>query len=230
MSRILMILTEGRSVAASAETELVTRLAEGLPKTLKSAHDWVLADIAVLAAGQGAEKEGFEAVSVGNAGDFGANALRSVLDIPVVAAGRSAFHYALTLGSSFGILTPRPVAHRAKKLVQEYGLAAQCAGVRGFSPDAGEDEIAKAAEALVAEDHADVVVLDGGLGGGLDGDAVRRLADRLPVPLVEPASLSVELAESFLGLGLSQSRRTYPMPQVPKPELVELMAKTGWGA
>jgi len=226
MSRILMILTEDRAVETSAETQLVTRLAEGLPKALKSAHDWVLADIAVLAAGQGAEKEGFEAVSVGELGDFGANALRSVLDIPVVAAGRSALHYALTLGSSFGILSPQHTAHRAKKLVQEYGLAAQCVGVRGFAPEWSEQQITAAAEALVAEDHADVVVL----GGGLDADAARQLAERLPVPVVEPASLSVELAESFLGLGLSQSRRTYPMPQVPKPELVELMAKTGGSA
>ena len=44
------------------------------------AHDWTLADLAVMAAGQNAEAEGFDAVCLADFGDYGANALRSLME------------------------------------------------------------------------------------------------------------------------------------------------------
>ena len=44
------------------------------------------------------------------------------------------------------------------------------------------------------------------------------------------ASLSLRLAEAFLGLGLAQSRRTWPMPQVAKPDLIAALVAAGAGA
>ena len=162
MSRILMIFTADHPAPESAEAEVVALTAPGLPAGLVSAHDWTLADLAVLAAGQGAANqgaaaEGYAAVCVADPGDYGANALRSVLDVPVVGAGRSALFYALTLGACFGVLAPAGGYTRAKKLVQEYGLAAQCTGVRRIGE--GEDAILTAARAAITEDGAEVLVL-----------------------------------------------------------------------
>lgn len=217
MSRILMISVADRAAPVDDEAEVVVRRVSALPAALTSAHDWVLADLAVLAAGQGAGAEGFAAVCVADLGDFGANALRSVLDIPVVAAGRGAMLYALTLGSRFGIVAPPSDYTRAKKLVQEYGLASQCTGVRAFTETAREGAILTAAKLAIENDGAEVLVL----GGAVSAEMAARLAASLPVPVVEPASLGVRLAESFLGLGLGQSRRSYPVPQVAKPGLIE---------
>ncbi|WP_372069243.1 aspartate/glutamate racemase family protein (plasmid) [Tistrella mobilis] len=226
MSRILMIFTADHPAPESAEAEVVTLTAPGLPAGLISAHDWTLADLAVLAAGQdaanqGAAAEGYAAVCVADPGDYGANALRSVLDVPVVGAGRSVLFYALTLGASFGVLAPTGGYTRAKKLVQEYGLAAQCTGVRRIG--AGDDAILTAARAAIEEDGAEVLVL----WQPLTAEAIARLAAALPVPLIEPASLSLRLAEAFLGLGLAQSRRTWPMPQVAKPDLIAALVAAG---
>ncbi|WP_372501132.1 aspartate/glutamate racemase family protein (plasmid) [Tistrella mobilis] len=226
MSRILMIFTADHPAPESAEAEVVALTAPGLPAGLISAHDWTLADLAVLAAGQGAANqgaaaEGYAAVCVADPGDYGANALRSVLDVPVVGAGRSALFYALTLGACFGVLAPAGGYTRAKKLVQEYGLAAQCTGVRRIG--AGEDAILTAARAAITEDGAEVLVL----WQPLTAAATARLAADLPVPLIEPASLSLRLAEAFLGLGLAQSRRTWPMPQVAKPDLIAALVAAG---
>ncbi|WP_372084134.1 aspartate/glutamate racemase family protein [Tistrella mobilis] len=226
MSRILMIFTADHPAPESAEAEVVALTAPGLPAGLISAHDWTLADLAVLAAGQGAANqgaaaEGYAAVCVADPGDYGANALRSVLDVPVVGAGRSALFYALTLGACFGVLAPTGGYTRAKKLVQEYGLAAQCTGVRRIG--AGEDAILTAARAAITEDGAEVLVL----WQPLTAEAIARLAGALPVPLIEPASLSLRLAEAFLGLGLAQSRRTWPMPQVAKPDLIAALVAAG---
>lgn len=227
MSRILMIFTADHPAPESAEAEVVALTAPGLPAWLISAHDWTLADLAVLATGQDASRQGYAAVCVADPGDYGANALRSVLDVPVVGAGRSALLYALTLGACFGVLAPTGGYARAKKLVQEYGLAAQCTGVRRIGEEGDrEAAVLAAARAAITEDGAEVLVLWQPLAAA----ATARLAAALPVPLIEPASLSLRLAEAFLGLGLAQSRRTWPMPQVAKPDLIAALVAAGAGA
>ncbi|WP_371999919.1 aspartate/glutamate racemase family protein (plasmid) [Tistrella mobilis] len=227
MSRILMIFTAHHPAPESAEAEVVALTAPGLPAWLISAHDWTLADLAVLATGQDAARQGYAAVCVADPGDYGANALRSVLDVPVVGAGRSALLYALTLGACFGVLAPTGGYARAKKLVQEYGLAAQCTGVRQIGEEGDrEAAVLAAARAAITEDGAEVLVLWQPLAAA----ETARLAAALPVPLIEPASLSLRLAEAFLGLGLAQSRRTWPMPQVAKPDLIAALVAAGAGA
>ncbi|WP_332694133.1 aspartate/glutamate racemase family protein [Bosea sp. (in: a-proteobacteria)] len=229
MPRLLMILAVGGGPAdlgsaVDSDAIVTIRRTDAALAGFASAHDWTLADLAVLAAGQGAESEGFDAVCLGDFGDYGAGALRSVLRVPVVAAGRSAMLHALTLGSRFSVLVPAAGYTRAKKLVTEYGLAAQCASVRAFPAAEGEQSgpafaaALTAAKACVEEDGADVLCL-----ASTGDDLAAQLAAELPVPVIDPARLTLKLAESFLGLGLSQSRRSWPEPQVRKPELVEAL-------
>lgn len=166
-------------------------------------HDWTLADLAMMAAGQNAQAEGFDAVCLADFGDYGANALRSLLDIPVVTAGRASMLHALTLGASFRVLATERDYIRTKKIVHEYALDAQCAGIRLFKPNTDLVEMAAQAEVLVL--------------AGATHDA--RL-EALNIPIVDPLSLVVKLAESLVGLGLTHSRRAYPAPQVRKAELI----------
>lgn len=171
------------------------------------AHDWALAELAVMAAGQKAQSEGFDAVCLADFGDYGANALRSLLDIPVVTAGRSAMLHALTLGSRFSVLATGRDINRIKKTVHEYGLDAQCAGIH---TQPAEDDIGT----LGIE--GDVLILAGAARlAGLTG---------LAVPVVDPLALVLKLAESLDGLGLSHSRRAYPAPEVRKNVLIESLA------
>lgn len=218
MPRFLMIADGAPSVSGDSDAKIVLRRPAGLPEGFDSSHDWALADLAVLAAGQGAEAEGFDAVCLADFGDYGAGALRSVLNVPVVTAGRSAMLHALTLGSVVAILTPAAGYRRAKKLVQEYGLVAQCPIVRAFD----EPRKALAAAKNCIEDGADVICL-----AGFDGALAAGLAAELPVPVIDPPALTVKLTESFLGLGLSQSRRSWPEPQVRKPELIAALVAAG---
>lgn len=220
MTRLLMLATgtaDRSAFIVDSDTEIVLRTVPGLPQGFDSAHDWALADLAVLAAGQGAEADGFDAVCLADFGDYGVGALRSVLAVPVVTAGRNAMLYALTLGSRFAILAPSSAYPRAKKLVQEYGLASQCAATRRFetAPEA------LAAARLCIEDGADVLCL-----ASQDAALVAQLSAELNVPVVAPAPLVLKLAESFLGLGLSQSRRAWPEPQLRKPELISALLAT----
>src|SRR5687767_2566419 len=67
-----------------------------------SYHDWVLADIGLFEAGLDAQDSGYDAVCVDTMSDSGVNALRSMLDIPVIGPAKASFHLALMLGHQFG--------------------------------------------------------------------------------------------------------------------------------
>lgn len=226
MPRVLMILAGQNGTAPlpaapdglDPDTLLTFRRAAAAPPSLASAQDWALADLAVLAAGQTAESEGFDAVCVAELGDFGASALRSVLGIPVIAAGRSAMLFALGLGTRFSLLVPDSGRHRAKKLVAEYGLERQCASVRASRGEPAA--LVEAARRSIEEDGADVLCLATGPGGG----SAARLAEAVGVPVVDPLALAPKLAESLLGLGLGHSRRAWPEPMTRKAGLVEALA------
>ncbi|SCZ09941.1 aspartate/glutamate racemase family protein [Microvirga guangxiensis] len=234
MARILMLTLRAPAVGASdfsanldADTQVVHRAVAVAPDTTVSAHDWALADLAVLAAGQGAESEGYDAVCVAETGDYGLGALRSVLSIPVIGAGRSAMLHALTLGNRFSILVPNSRYYRIKKLVGDYGLDRQCASVCAIGAETSDSDettfpqILAQAQACLDEDGSDVLCLD-----THSPALASRLADKLGTPVIEPISLSLKLAESFLGLHLSHSRGAYPAPQVRKQPLITAIAET----
>lgn len=201
------------------------------PTSFVSPHDWVLLDIGIFEAGLGAEGEGFDAVVIDTVSDSGAEALRSMLDIPVVAPGRASLLFALTLGRRFGILAQwEPALARYRKVIAEWGFSQHCAGVDHFDtpPDfaallGGKEEdvlpkMAAACDRLVAA-GADVIAL----GSTTMHQAHGYLRERLPVPVINPGPLSYKLVEALLALGLSHSRRAYPRPLVAKPHLIGAM-------
>ncbi len=221
MPRILMLCFDDLPVPTApegrdADTHLVIRTIPGAPTKRASAQDWSLADLAVMAAGQAAQEEGFEALCLPAFGDYGVGALRSLLDIPVVTGGRGTMLHALTLGGRFGVVTAEAGRERASRLVHDYGLAAQCAGVEAFHEAGDAAELAACRAAVAA--GAQVICLADRPDASAD-----RLAALLPVPVLSPVGLCLKLAESFLGLGLSQSRRAYPEPQLRKPELIRAL-------
>ena len=120
------------------------------PVLYDSYHDFAMADIAAFDAGLSAEADGYDAVCIDTMSDSGMNALRTMLDIPVIGPGLASYHMALILGSRFGVLAqwgPWEIIY--KKTLQEYGLADKCVGIRSpnIEPDPAnllggkEDEI-----------------------------------------------------------------------------------------
>jgi allantoin racemase len=203
------------------------------PDLFDSYHDLLLADIGVYEAGLAAQEEGYDAVCVDTMSDSGVNALRSVLDIPVIGPARASYCTALMLGDRFSILTQwDPWKAAYKKTLMEYGLADRCASIRSIDiqPDlknllGGKEEdvfpkLLREAERCIA-DGADVVCL----GSTTMHQAAGFLASRLPVPVINPGPLTYKLAEAVIGLGLSQSRRAYQSPHAPKFPLAHAMVK-----
>ena len=160
------------------------------------------------------------------------NALRSVLDIPVIGPGRASYLMALILGNRFSVLTQwDPWIGLYKKGLAEYGLTDKCASIRSINtpPDVenllgGKEEevfprLRDAAMRCIDDDGAEVICM----GSTTMHQAVPYLQDQLQVPVINPGPLSYKLAELMLGLGLSHSRRAYPSPNVPKLEMLAAM-------
>lgn len=206
------------------------------PKNYVSASDMTLADFGVLEAGLEAERRGYDAVCVDTMSDSGVAALRSELGIPVIGPGRASVLTAMMFGSRFSILAMWPHwRHLYVKTLTDLGLSDKCASIRWIdaTPDnqnllAGkEDEIFPALEAVarrcVDEDGAEVILL----GSTTMHQAHAYLASRLPVPVINPGPLTYKLAEAALGLGLTHSRKGWPVSPAPRRALVAAMAAAG---
>ena len=218
--------------------EFEFRPVTGGPTNYSSHHDFVLADLSILAAGINAQSEGFSAVCVDTMSDSGVAALRSMLDIPVFGPGRSSMLTALMFGDRFSIIT---MASRwkplYKKALDELGMHHKCASVRAIEipPDnqgllTGKEDavfplLEAAARKAIEEDGAEVLIL----GSTTMHQAHAYLSRALPVPVINPGPLTYKLAEAALGLGLSHSRKGYPRPMHPKPEMITAMMAAAAG-
>ncbi|MEB2844565.1 hydrogenase expression protein HupH [Rhizobiales bacterium RZME27] len=191
------------------------------PANYVSQQDSVLADIGILQAGLQAQADGYDAVCIDTMSDSGMSALRSVLDIPVIGPGRHAMLTALMLGEKFSILAMWDRwRHLYTKTLAELGLSHKCASLRsaGLQSNnqsllAGKEEeffpaLYEAAMKCVQVDGADVIIL----GSTTMHEAHAYLAERLPVPIINPGPLTYRLADAAIKLKLSHGRSSYPAP------------------
>ncbi len=221
-------------VRLSADIEYEFLPVKGGPSSFQSHHDWLLLDVAVLEAGIGAGEIGFDAVVVDTASDSGVDALRSVLDVPVVGPGRVSMLFALTLGKRFGVLAQwEPALARVDKSLTEWGLRGHCAGVEHFDTEPDFEKLIgdKGSEVIPRMEAACHRLIESGaevicLGSTTMHEAHRVLVERLPVPIINPGPLSYKIVELLLAMGLSHSRKAFPKPLVPKPEMIHAMLES----
>jgi allantoin racemase len=220
------------SVALGPDIEFDFRGVKAGPAILDCYHDYLLGDVALFEAAVTAQEEGYDAVCIDTMSDSGMNAMRSVLDIPVIGPGRASYLMALMMGNKFSIVTQWdgwiPLY---KKTAQEYGMNDRLASVRSINvmPDVanllgGKEEVVfpklvACATQCIEEDGAEVILL----GSTTMHQAHGHMAENLPVPVINPGPLTYKMAEMFLGLGLTHSRKAYPKPSVPKPNMLRDM-------
>jgi allantoin racemase len=220
------------SVTFGPDIEFDFRGVKAGPALLDSYHDFLLSDLACFEAAIGAQDDGYDAVCIDTISDSGMNAMRSVLDIPVIGPGRASYLMALMMGNRFSIVTQWDGWIPAyKKSAQEYGMNDRLASVRSINvmPDVanllgGKEEVVfpllvECATQCIEEDGAEVILL----GSTTMHQAHGHMTENLPVPVINPGPLTYKMAEMFLGLGLTHSRKAYPKPSVPKPNMVHSM-------
>lgn len=198
-----------------------------------SYHDMLLMDWTVFQTGIAAEEEGYAGVLIDTVSDSGLRALRSRLSIPVVGPGEAAFATAMMLGKRFSVLTMWPEWFPLyEKTLTEYGWWERVASLRSIEtrPDvtellAGKEDIIfeklrEEAEAAIEEDGADVIVL----GSTTMHQSAAFLTDALPVPVINPGQVAYKQLELLISLGLTQSKKAFPCPEVGK----DIDIRRGW--
>jgi len=163
-----------------------------------------------------------DAVVLAGFGNVGIHALKEILDIPVVSISEASMAMACLLGHRFSTLTmlDQFIPYQ-QDLVRLYGFEAKCASVRSIDINverAATDrertlaDLTAQVSRIVAEDRAEVIIL---ACAGLCGYD-EALSQRAGVPVIDPVVAGVKMAETFVGMGLSQSKlRKFRAPPQP---------------
>jgi allantoin racemase len=186
--------------------------------TVQSAYDATLSTIGDLKCAMAAEEAGYQAVIIPCGGDPGIAPLREVLTIPVVPPGSAAKHLCSLLGPRFSIITTgkgpvkRTEVHERDglmKLVSIHPVGLTVPEVRAKPREAYEAMVREGRRAV--EEYGAASVTFGCMSMGfLMVD--EKLTEDIGVPAVNPVKVAVKTAETLIDLGLTHSKRAYPVP------------------
>ena len=169
-----------------------------------------------------AEYEVCDAVCINTFSDSALASLRSRLSIPVIGPGIASFHTAAMLGNKFSILTMWPQwIPMYRDSLKKYGLESRLASIRHINTRPDVEELLEGKEEIVFgkleeqglrainEDGADVIII----GSTTMHQSHAYLADKLPVPVINPGLVAYKICEMFLDLGISHSKHAYSSPE-----------------
>jgi len=199
-------LLPSRQHALAPGTDITIVAPSGCPSSTESEQDELVAAPAVYAEVVTAEEEGYDAVIIDCTLDPGLKAAKKASSIPVLGAGEAALCLSLLFGERFSVIMPIPesIGPMVAK-VRQMGLSERCASVRSVNLhvldladyDRTLDAVTEEARLASEMDRADVIVL----GCTAMGPIAGALAERLGVPVVEPATAALKLAEALAAPG-----------------------------
>ena len=144
----------------------------------------------------------------GDPGLFGA---RELFDIPVVGLAEAAMLSACMAGRRFSIVTfATALGPWYEECVRMHGLWERCASIRMLDSafadissvqEEKEDLLLALAKRAIEEDEADVLILGGAPLSGL----ARKIAHRIPVPVIDQVEAAVLQAQTMARLGLRKA-------------------------
>jgi Asp/Glu/hydantoin racemase len=210
--------------AASPGTELVTATAKrGVPYIATRAEAQIGGAVALEMLAEAGPA--FDAAIIAAFGDPGLFGARELFDIPIIGLAEAAMLTACMVGRKFSIVTfATALAPWYQECVDMHGLGERCAGIRALDgtfqsisevQSEKEDLLVALANRAVEQDGADVVILSGAPLSGL----AAKVADRIPVPMIDPIAAAVRQAETLAVLKPRKAiagtfRRPDPKPSI----------------
>jgi Asp/Glu/hydantoin racemase len=191
--------------AASPGTEIVPATApRGFPYLSSRAEGQIGGAIALEVL---AERAGdYDGAIIAAFGDPGLHAARDVVDVPVIGMSEAGMLAACLIGRRFSLVTFAPaLASWYEDCVAMHGLGARCTSIRhldepfrsiGDVQEEKAEALVRLARQTVERDRPDVIVLAGAPLAGL----APLVADRVPVPLVDPISASIRQLEMLVAM------------------------------
>lgn len=187
-----------------------------------------LEDLLVFDNGRRAAEEGFDAVCTLTLDDGGAAALRSMLDLPVLAAGKTTSLHALTLADRFAwVVETRAQEARLRAALRQWHLADRCVAIRVAPADQPRAWHSALADCIDIDGAGAICLGSPALVASALGVAPVPGAPGGPaVPLLDPLAVTCRMADALLAVDLTHSRTAAPRPLVPKPAVIQAMAET----
>jgi allantoin racemase len=168
----------------------------------------------------------YDAIIIGCADDPGLFSLRELMDIPVVGPFESSIAMASLLGEKYSVITILESGFpEIRMILRKYGVDQKCASIRAINcsvQDMIENKISKddviarfVSEVKQAEkDGASSVILGCmTMAFLLLDEAVK---GQVAATVINPAKISVKIAEMLVSLGLRHSDISYPKPDFDK--------------
>jgi Asp/Glu/hydantoin racemase len=204
------LLDAAEPVAAAGTTILPATAPRGLPYISSRAEAQIGGAIALEML---AERAGqFDVAIIAAFGDPGLFAARELFDEPVIGMSEAAMLTACMLGRRFGIVTfAAAMEPWYRECVESHGLGGRCAGIRCLPgafrsiADVQEEKeaaLVELARAAVEQDGAEAIILAGAPLAGL----AAKVADRIPVPLVDQIQAALKQAETLAALKPHKAR------------------------
>lgn len=204
-------------------TESTVVSLDGGPSSIESRYGEALAVSGVVQKIVQAERDGVDAVISNCMADPAVEAAREAVSIPVIGPAETSMHIAAMLGHSFSVVT---ILDRLADLIRDHalriGVARKLVSVRAVNMPVVElddgDRLAKAltnqSTGAVKEGGAHVIILGCTGMAGLSKIVEEGLREEgiVDVPVIDPAVVTLKIAETLADIGLSHSKRSYPPP------------------
>lgn len=190
------------------------------PASIESMYEEYLSIPATARRAVELEHEGWDALILGCYGDPGLDALRELINIPIVGPGEATALMAASLGHRFSIITvTASVIASLERLIRNVGVGEKLASVRAVGIPVLElhRDREKSLEATIEQgrkaieqDRADALIVGCMTMGFLE--IAEEASRELDVPFLNPARVSLKFAEALVGAGLTHSKRAYMTP------------------
>ena len=182
---------------ASVGTKIDVRSGTKGPQTIESAYEEYLTIPETCKIALEAAKAGYDAIIIGCAGDPGLDAVRELVDIPVIGPGEVSLHLASLLGKKVFRISPKTIGMTVLEARENRAEVLE--------------KIREEGEKAIKEGRADVIVLECMSLGFLEiSDDLQK---KLGIPVIDPVKVSVKMAEMLIDLNLSHSKAAYPTPK-----------------
>lgn len=165
-------------------------------------------------------RDKFDGFIVAGFSDVGVDAIKELIDKPVLGIAEAAYHLAGLISHRFTVLTGTKKWTPPKDdYVKALGVEAKVASIRSYSEwdeadsfDQLKARLLSVARLAMEEDGAEAVILGGGplVGYG------RLLQNELKIPVIDPTIAAFKLMEALISLGYSQSKRNRWSPPLDK--------------
>jgi allantoin racemase len=198
-------------MVARSDTEIIGDTSADGPASIQGFLDAAVCVPGLLAAVK--RHKGVDAIIIACFDDTGLDAVRCMVDVPVIGIGEAAFHAAAFVSNKFSVVTTlsRSVPGLENNL-QRYGLAQKCVGVRATDipvlkledDDRGFlSTIKQEINMAITEDHAEAIVL--GCAGM--ADLMQELSEEFGCPVIDGVTVAVGFAEALVSCHLKTSKR-----------------------